>query len=175
MNSSRSPIPGCNSSAPLRRCGIWKRFQYELGRIEADLRAVRAFADAQIDCHWRHALAGTLKGDALPAQATQTATWITQACVRIVDECFRLGGGSALYESSPLQRRMRDIHAAAQHAARASAKLRKFGQAIAGQYLCSLRRPRSLNVLVADTARPAGREGTALTTASLHGPCDDQA
>ena len=30
---------------------------------------------------------------------------------------FRLGGGSALYEASPLQRRMRDLHAAAQHAA----------------------------------------------------------
>jgi indole-3-acetate monooxygenase len=30
--------------------------------------------------------------------------------------CFTLGGGSAVYESSPLQRRMRDLHAGAQHA-----------------------------------------------------------
>jgi hypothetical protein len=30
--------------------------------------------------------------------------------------CFTLGGGSAVYDSSPLQRRMRDLHAAAQHA-----------------------------------------------------------
>jgi alkylation response protein AidB-like acyl-CoA dehydrogenase len=99
-------------------------FQYELGRLEADLRAVRAFADAQIESHWRHALAGTLKDDALLAQGAQAATWITSACVRIADECFRLGGGSALYETSPLQRRMRDLHAAAQHAA---VHLRNYG------------------------------------------------
>jgi indole-3-acetate monooxygenase len=102
------------TTAPMRDL---ETFQYELGRIEADLRAVRAFAAAQVESHWRHALAGTLKDDALLAQGAQTATWITAACVRIADECFRLGGGSALYEASPLQRRMRDLHAAAQHAA----------------------------------------------------------
>jgi indole-3-acetate monooxygenase len=102
------------TTAPMRDP---ETLHYEIGRIEADLRAVRAFADAQIESHWRHALAGTLKDDALQAQGAQAATWITSACVRIADECFRLGGGSAVYETSPLQRRMRDLHAAAQHAA----------------------------------------------------------
>jgi alkylation response protein AidB-like acyl-CoA dehydrogenase len=90
--------------------------QYEFDRIEAELRAARAYADAQTESHWRHALAGTLEGPALLAQGGQAAAWVTQACVRIADECFRLGGGSALYDASPLQRRMRDLHAAAQHA-----------------------------------------------------------
>jgi indole-3-acetate monooxygenase len=102
------------TTVPMRDSEI---FQYELGRIEAELRAVQAFAEAQVESHWRHALAGTLKDDALLTQGAQAATWITAACVRIADECFRLGGGSALYETSPLQRRMRDVHAAAQHAA----------------------------------------------------------
>jgi alkylation response protein AidB-like acyl-CoA dehydrogenase len=92
-------------------------FQQDLGRVEAELRAARAYADAQTESHWRHALAGTLKNEALLIQGAQAATWITSACVRVTDECFRLGGGSALYEPSPLQRRMRDLHAAAQHAA----------------------------------------------------------
>jgi alkylation response protein AidB-like acyl-CoA dehydrogenase len=92
-------------------------FQHELGRIEADLMAARAFTRAQVESHWRHAVAGTLKNDALLAEGAQTAAWVTAACVRIADDCFRLGGGSALYDTSPLQRRMRDLHAAAQHAA----------------------------------------------------------
>ncbi len=91
-------------------------FQGALGRVAAELNAVRAFSEAQIAGHWRHALAGTLKSEIFFAQATQTAIWVTSACVRIVDACFSLGGGSALYENSPLQRQLRDMHAAAQHA-----------------------------------------------------------
>jgi acyl-CoA dehydrogenase-like protein len=33
-----------------------------------------------------------------------------------VQSCFALGGSSAIYESSPLQRRLRDLQTAAQHA-----------------------------------------------------------
>jgi indole-3-acetate monooxygenase len=99
---------------PLRESEI---FQYELGRIEADLRAARALLDAQAASHWRHAVAGTLKDEALFTESTQSGIWIAAACIRIADACFALGGGVALYESSPLQRRMRDLHVAAQHAA----------------------------------------------------------
>jgi alkylation response protein AidB-like acyl-CoA dehydrogenase len=70
----------------------------------------------RVASHWRHALAGTLKGENLFVQGTQTAIWVATACIRVADACFLLGSGSALYENSPLQRRMRDLHAAAQHA-----------------------------------------------------------
>jgi alkylation response protein AidB-like acyl-CoA dehydrogenase len=102
------------ATKPMRESEI---FQYELGRIEADLRAAQAFQRAQVADHWRHAVAGTLNDDALLNESTQSALWITAACTRVADACFALGGGAALYESSPLQRRMRDLHAAAQHAA----------------------------------------------------------
>jgi alkylation response protein AidB-like acyl-CoA dehydrogenase len=100
------------AAVPMRASEI---FQYELGRIEAELRAARAFCQVQARSHWHHALAGTLNNDALLAQGTQTAIWVTATCVRVVDACFAAGGGSALYESSPLQQRMRDLHVAAQH------------------------------------------------------------
>jgi len=90
-------------------------FQGELGRVAAELRAAQAFLQVQAASHWRHALAGTLKDEALLTESTQTAIWLATTCVRGVDACFALGGGSALYETSPLQRRLRDVHVAAQH------------------------------------------------------------
>jgi alkylation response protein AidB-like acyl-CoA dehydrogenase len=103
-----------HTTAPMREL---ESFQSDLGRAEAEFKAARAYADTQTESHWRHALDGTLKDEALLIQGAQAATWITSACVRVVDECFRLGGASAIYETSPLQRRMRDIHTVAQHAA----------------------------------------------------------
>ena len=92
-------------------------FQFEIGRVAAELRAARALYQAQVATHWRHALAGTLNDEALLTQGTQAGIWIATTCVRVADACFALAGGSAVYESSPLQRRMRDLHTAAQHAA----------------------------------------------------------
>jgi hypothetical protein len=39
-------------------------FQFELGRVTADVRAVRAVHHAQVAGHWQHALAGTMKDEA---------------------------------------------------------------------------------------------------------------
>jgi alkylation response protein AidB-like acyl-CoA dehydrogenase len=91
-------------------------FQAELGRIEADLRAAQALLEIQTASHWRHALAGTLKDPALFVEASQAGVWISATCVRVADACFTLAGAAAVYETSPLQRRMRDLHVAAQHA-----------------------------------------------------------
>jgi alkylation response protein AidB-like acyl-CoA dehydrogenase len=101
------------AAVPLRDSEV---FQAELGRIAADLRAARTLMQAQAASHWRHALAETLRDDALLTQAGQTGAWISATCVRAADACFALAGASALYDSSPLQRRLRDLHAAALHA-----------------------------------------------------------
>lgn len=91
-------------------------FQYELGQVAADLRAAEALQQCQAASHWRRALAGTLRHEAVLAEAAQAGIWIATACLRVVDACFALAGGSAVYETSPLQRRLRDMHVAAQHA-----------------------------------------------------------
>jgi alkylation response protein AidB-like acyl-CoA dehydrogenase len=92
-------------------------FQGELGRAAADLRAAEAFQRAEAQRLWRRAQAGTLKDETLLVEATQAGVWIATTCVRVVEACFALAGGSAVYETSPLQRRLRDMHTAAQHAA----------------------------------------------------------
>ncbi|MEJ0016144.1 MAG: acyl-CoA dehydrogenase family protein [Acetobacteraceae bacterium] len=102
-----------HAATPLRDSGI---FQYELGRVQADIRAARAMLETQAASHWRHAVAGTLNQEALQIEATQAATWLTAACVRATDACFALAGSSAVYDTSPLQQRLRDMRVAAQHA-----------------------------------------------------------
>jgi alkylation response protein AidB-like acyl-CoA dehydrogenase len=92
-------------------------FQSELGRAQADLKAAKTYLERQTAIHWDHACAGTLKGERLMVEGTQAAVWVTQACLRVAETCFALGGGSAVYDSSPLQRRLRDLQTAAQHAA----------------------------------------------------------
>ncbi len=101
------------AAQPMRESEL---FQYELGRIAANARAARAYLQMQTGSHWRHALAGTLKDEARGAEGTQAAVWLVTTCVGVADACFTLAGGAAVYESSPLQRRLRDLHAAAQHA-----------------------------------------------------------
>jgi alkylation response protein AidB-like acyl-CoA dehydrogenase len=100
------------AAVPMRDSEI---FQGEVGRIAAELRAARAALQAQVLSHWQHALAGTLKDEALLTEGMQTAIWVTNTCVRVADACFALAGSSAVYETSPLQRRLRDLHTAAQH------------------------------------------------------------
>jgi alkylation response protein AidB-like acyl-CoA dehydrogenase len=89
--------------------------QYELGCAQANFRAARSYLEIQAASHWSHARAGTLREVALMTEGTQAAVWITNACLRVAETCFALGGGSAVYADSMLQRRLRDLHVAAQH------------------------------------------------------------
>jgi indole-3-acetate monooxygenase len=52
----------------------------------------------------------------LITQNTQTGILVATTSIRAFDACFALGGSGALYATSPLQRRLRDRHTAAQHA-----------------------------------------------------------
>lgn len=94
-------------------------FQTELGRALAQLKGARAAHEVQTRALWQAALAGEVRltNMELLTECFQTATWVTATCVRVVDACYTLAGGSALYNASPLQRRLRDIHAASQHVA----------------------------------------------------------
>lgn len=90
-------------------------FQYRLGHAEADVLAARAFLRARADSYWAQAQAGCLDA-ALRTQVLQTVAWVVETCARAVDAAYTAGGGSALYDASPLQRRLRDIHTLTQHA-----------------------------------------------------------
>jgi indole-3-acetate monooxygenase len=94
-----------------------ERFKEGLARLDADLMAARALLEAQIARVWRNPERATGKDLTRVAEQLQAAVWINSACVRVAEGCFELAGSRAVYESSSLQRRVRDLRVAAQHVA----------------------------------------------------------
>jgi alkylation response protein AidB-like acyl-CoA dehydrogenase len=89
--------------------------QSGIARAEAALRAARALLfEATAEC-WNAAQRGGGISIEQRASLRLASTNAVEASAGAVDEAYRLGGGSAIYETSPLQRRFRDIHAATQH------------------------------------------------------------
>ena len=90
-------------------------FQHQLGTADAALRAARALVYDEAAAAWRAAVANEPFTAQMRARIRSAATWATTAAAAVVDTAYTAGGGSALYDTSPLQRRMRDIHAVTQH------------------------------------------------------------
>jgi indole-3-acetate monooxygenase len=94
-----------------------ERFKEGLARLDADLMAAHALLETQTARVWQKTERTPAKDVAGVAQELQAAVWITSACLRVVEGCFELAGSRAVYESSSLQRRLRDLRVAAQHVA----------------------------------------------------------
>jgi indole-3-acetate monooxygenase len=94
-----------------------ERFKEGLARLDAELMAARALLETQTARVWQNPERSTAKDLTRIAEQLQAAIWITSACVRVAEGCFELAGSRAVYESSPLQRRVRDLRVAAQHVA----------------------------------------------------------
>ncbi|WP_020173883.1 acyl-CoA dehydrogenase family protein [Methyloferula stellata] len=101
-----------SAAVPLRDSEL---FQAGLGRAAADLHAAQALLQSEGGRFWRYALAGTLGDEALLTQARQSTAWITGTSLSVAEACYALAGAAAIYEASPLQRRLRDLQTAAQH------------------------------------------------------------
>jgi alkylation response protein AidB-like acyl-CoA dehydrogenase len=109
------------------------RFQETLATTDARLRAARAVLRQD---------AGELFGTAearepipleLRARVRASATWAVDTAASVVDAAYRAGGGTSLYASSPLQRRLRDVHAVTQHFLVRPETLITAGAVLAGQ------------------------------------------
>jgi alkylation response protein AidB-like acyl-CoA dehydrogenase len=105
-------------------------FRYELGRAAAEIRTARLALETQAKLHWEHAQAGTLRTEARLVEGHQVGVQVAATCRHAVETCFKLGGGSAVYLDSPLQRRFRDIMALGQHAAVQERQFATFGAAL---------------------------------------------
>ena len=91
------------------------RMQLQIADAEASLRAARAFLyDALADA-WHAAACGrpvTTRESALLRLASVHAT---RAACEVVELAYHAAGSVALFDASPLQRALRDVHAVRQH------------------------------------------------------------
>lgn len=89
--------------------------QQGIAIAEAELRASRAFLFEVVDCAWT---AAQTNGEITLEQKRDirlATTHAVNAAKDIVSNMYKLGGGSSVFEQSPLQKCFRDINVAAQH------------------------------------------------------------
>ena len=89
--------------------------QSVVAQREASLRAARALYYDAIDDAWRAAQGSEPVSVELRTGLRLAATHAARTAADVARAMYDLGGGSAIYDDSPLQRRFRDAHAATAH------------------------------------------------------------
>jgi alkylation response protein AidB-like acyl-CoA dehydrogenase len=108
-------------------------FQVGLGRADLTLRAARALLESTADELWAVCASDPAAMASVGPRVSASLVWITEAALSVVDSCYRAGGGQAARDTSPLQRRFRDMHTFSQHAAAAEGWLGGHGSALLGR------------------------------------------
>ena len=89
--------------------------QAAVGEAEAALRAARALYYEAIEEAWAAAHGDAPVAESLRLGLRLAATHAVRTSAEVARSMYDLGGGTAIYEDSPLQRRFRDAHAATAH------------------------------------------------------------
>jgi alkylation response protein AidB-like acyl-CoA dehydrogenase len=86
-----------------------------VAEAEASLRAARAAYYQAIDAAWQAAQDDRVVSVHLRNGLRLAATHATRTSADVVRSMYDLGGGTAIYDDAPLQRRFRDAHTATAH------------------------------------------------------------
>jgi len=89
--------------------------QTDLARAEACVRSARAFMDEIVAEVWHGVANGNPPTTEQRALLRLAAVDGVQRAVEAVDLMYKAGGGTAIYESSPLERCFRDVHVIPAH------------------------------------------------------------
>jgi alkylation response protein AidB-like acyl-CoA dehydrogenase len=100
----------------------------EIAQAEAGLQAARAFVFDALDEIWSVALSGDRPGERYDQRVKLASQQAMRSAVDAVDCAFHLGGAGAVYETQPLQRCFRDVHAANQHIIFSNANWADYGR-----------------------------------------------
>jgi indole-3-acetate monooxygenase len=105
---------GLTATAPtIAQCPT---FQRDLAEADCQLRAARALLVERYADVWATACTGAPLTPQQHVETRSVACYVTQVAVEAATLAYRYGGGEANYVASRLQRCLRDVHGAAQHA-----------------------------------------------------------
>ncbi len=110
-------------------------YQRDLAAADTELRAAHDLIRERADDLWATASGG---GPITLDQRTRTraaCAWVGERALDAVRGAFRSGGGSAVYDTSPLQRRLRDVETIGQHFLLRPDTMVTAGRAMSGQEL----------------------------------------
>jgi len=100
-------------------------------------RGSRGLMEKQTAIVWDAATAGETLDTVSKMRARMVAPYVTALCCQAVDRAYTLAGSTSLYDTSSLQRRLRDIHVATQHLAVSSSATPRWARPMTGQELFS--------------------------------------
>lgn len=107
--------------------------QAALAEADAGRRAARHLLDHAVAEAWHLAEGDAARDESkIRIALRQAATHAMTTSAAAVHACYTAGGGSAVYETSPLQRVFRDVHVATQHAMVAPRTMEVVGRAQLG-------------------------------------------
>ena len=89
--------------------------QHDIGRAGAVVGAARAFLHDEVAGAWDEVGCGERPSVERRARIRAAASHAAEESARAVELAYRLGGGSSVFATNPLQRCLRDIHTATQH------------------------------------------------------------
>lgn len=116
--------------APLSESPV---FHLHLGRAETTVRAARAALRDVAARFWEACQQGPEAAAQACPQVMATLSWVAESTSAAVDACYKVTGGNAVRDSSPLQRRFRDMHTLAQHGAISEGWFIQLGGAMLGK------------------------------------------
>jgi indole-3-acetate monooxygenase len=88
--------------------------QGAIGRIEANLRAARAYLYATTGEVWRDLAASGGYTEDHRAALRLASTWTIRQSASVVDAAYQMAGATAVFSTNKFERRFRDMHAIAQ-------------------------------------------------------------
>ena len=102
--------------------------QADLAQATANIGQARSYLHETVEKTWSAAVSGDAIGDSARAELRLAATSAAWRAIEAVDLCYHAAGGTAVYESSPLQRVFRDAHVASAHGMIAPRTLEPLGR-----------------------------------------------